>query len=80
MVGNAGAGKTTFARRLAAAVGVPHLELDAEFWAEDWQLRAQEDALTLLREFLARWPGLVPDARRAGSCPPGAGLQPRHGL
>ena len=37
MVGNSGSGKTTLATRLAAALGVPHLELDSVFHQPGWQ-------------------------------------------
>ena len=36
VVGSSGAGKTSLARRLAAQLGVPHIELDALHFAEDW--------------------------------------------
>ena len=36
VVGSSGAGKTALARRLAAVLGVPHVELDALHFAEDW--------------------------------------------
>jgi len=36
VVGSTGAGKTTFARTLAAALGVPHIELDAIHWGPVW--------------------------------------------
>lgn len=32
-----GAGKTLFARRLAEAIGAPHVELDALFWGPNWR-------------------------------------------
>ncbi len=36
IMGNAGSGKTTTARRLAALLGVPHVELDAVHHLPDW--------------------------------------------
>lgn len=62
MVGNAGAGKTTFARRLAAALGLAHIELDTVFWAEHWTLRDQAEATARLRALLDASPaGWVAD-------------------
>ena len=53
VVGNAGAGKTTFARKLAARLGVPHRELDEVFWAPNWQQRDTNEALANLQAWLA---------------------------
>jgi adenylate kinase family enzyme len=36
VVGNSGAGKTTFARTLATQLGVPHVELDSFFHQPNW--------------------------------------------
>jgi adenylate kinase family enzyme len=36
IVGPSGSGKTTFARRLAAKLQVPAIELDGLFWDADW--------------------------------------------
>jgi adenylate kinase family enzyme len=36
VVGTSSSGKTTFARRLAATLGVPHVELDALHWGPNW--------------------------------------------
>jgi adenylate kinase family enzyme len=36
VVGNSGSGKTTLARSLAAAMGAPHLELDAVYHQPGW--------------------------------------------
>ena len=37
VVGTSGSGKSTFAQALAAAVGCPHVELDAHYWGPGWQ-------------------------------------------
>jgi adenylate kinase family enzyme len=37
VIGTSSSGKTTFARRLAGALGVPQLELDAVNWQPDWR-------------------------------------------
>ncbi|NYG06705.1 adenylate kinase family enzyme [Phycicoccus badiiscoriae] len=36
VVGSSGSGKTTVAQRLAAALGLPHVELDALHWGQNW--------------------------------------------
>jgi adenylate kinase family enzyme len=46
VVGTSGSGKTTFARRLAAATGAPHIELDAINWQAGWRdLNTHDPAL-----------------------------------
>ena len=70
VVGNSGAGKTTFARALAARMGVPHLELDAVFWSSDWVKRDVDEALGLVRDFRespAASPGWVVDGNWANA-------------
>src|SRR5438067_7196770 len=36
VIGTTGSGKTAFARRIAAAIGAPHIELDALFHGPGW--------------------------------------------
>ena len=50
VVGGSGCGKTTFARRLAAARGVPHVELDALHHLPGWQERPDGELRALYVE------------------------------
>lgn len=43
VVGTSGAGKTRLAKRLAAELGVPHVELDALYNGPGWRPREAED-------------------------------------
>lgn len=43
VVGASGSGKTTFARRLAERLGIPHIELDAIHWGPDWTPARDDD-------------------------------------
>lgn len=52
IVGTSGSGKSRLAAQVAAARGLPMLELDAVFWAEDWQQRDVEEARALVRAFV----------------------------
>jgi adenylate kinase family enzyme len=45
VIGAAGSGKSTFARRLASHLGVRHVELDALYWGPRWTPRPPEDFL-----------------------------------
>jgi adenylate kinase family enzyme len=40
--GTSGSGKTTMARRISAATGIPHVELDSVFHQRDWQPLSDE--------------------------------------
>jgi adenylate kinase family enzyme len=60
VVGNSGSGKTTIARGVAAALGVPHLELDAVFHQPGWQPLETSEFRRIVAEFTAG-PGWVVD-------------------
>ncbi len=49
VMGSSGSGKSTAGLRLAAALGVPHVELDALFFLPDWVERENDDFRGLLR-------------------------------
>jgi adenylate kinase family enzyme len=53
VVGTSCSGKTTFARRLAARLGVPAIELDALHWLPDWQERDPAGFLALVEQATA---------------------------
>jgi adenylate kinase family enzyme len=53
VVGNSGSGKTTMAAGLAAALGIPHLELDSVFHQAGWQALPREEFRAAVREFAA---------------------------
>ncbi|MFO1110805.1 MAG: adenylate kinase [Bradyrhizobium sp.] len=42
VIGNSGGGKSTLARRLGAACGLPHTEIDALLWEPGWSLTPAE--------------------------------------
>lgn len=50
VIGTSGAGKTTFARAVAARLRLPHIELDAINWQANWHDLIRHDP----REFLRR--------------------------
>ena len=56
IVGVSGAGKTRLAREAGARLGVPVLELDAVFWDAGWRHRDLDEALGLVRGFVAEHP------------------------
>jgi len=69
VIGTTGSGKTIFARRLAAALDAPHVELDALYWGPGWTRRGsfRQDVLDAIRQ--PRW--VV-----EGTIAPNRGVQP----
>jgi adenylate kinase family enzyme len=55
VIGSSGSGKSTFGRKLAAALGAPHLELDAVNWQPGWVDLSKTDPA----EFVRRVEGVV---------------------
>jgi adenylate kinase family enzyme len=53
VVGISGAGKSTLARQLAAALAVPHLELDGVFHQAGWQPLPREEFRAAVADFAA---------------------------
>jgi adenylate kinase family enzyme len=53
VVGNSGSGKTTLARAIAAALGIPHLELDSIFHLSGWQQLDTEEFRARVAGFAA---------------------------
>jgi adenylate kinase family enzyme len=52
LLGNAGAGKSTMARRLIGSADIPRLSLDEIAWDRGPKRKPLEQSLTLLRRFL----------------------------
>jgi adenylate kinase family enzyme len=53
VVGTSGSGKTTFAAALAAAMGAPHIDLDAVTWQPGWVALHETDHDEFLRRCAA---------------------------
>jgi adenylate kinase family enzyme len=49
VVGTSGTGKTTMAKRIAAELSLPHIELDALHWGPGWQALTQTDPAEFVR-------------------------------
>lgn len=52
LLGNAGAGKTTMARRIIAGRNIPRLSLDEIAWGEGTERKSMEESLRELRRFI----------------------------
>ena len=54
VIGCGGAGKSTFARALGAATGLPVIHLDRHFWKPNWQPTAVDEWCTVVAELASR--------------------------
>jgi adenylate kinase family enzyme len=52
VIGSSGAGKTTFARRLATRLRVPHIEIDSLFWGPNWSEPNRDEFRDQIRDHL----------------------------
>src|SRR5262245_32584770 len=66
VVGCAGAGKTTFSRRLAAMLKLPVVHLDRHFWRPQWQLPDMQEWRETLTT-LAAGPEWIMDGNYSGT-------------
>jgi adenylate kinase family enzyme len=53
VIGISGSGKTTFARRLAARLGVRYVELDSLYWLPEWRFRDRPEFRAAVAEAVA---------------------------
>jgi adenylate kinase family enzyme len=53
VIGSGGAGKSTFARQLAAITGLPVIHLDRHYWRPGWERTPTEEWHTMVQEFAA---------------------------
>jgi ABC-type branched-subunit amino acid transport system ATPase component len=57
VVGTSGAGKTTLARRIAALLELPHIELDAINWQPGWRDLTRHPPYSWVAGTMIRSPG-----------------------
>lgn len=68
VVGTSGSGKTTFARRLAQALGLPYFEMDALYWKPGWVEPPYEEFMEKV-EAVTRQPRWVLDGNYSRTQP-----------
>ncbi len=52
VLGYSGSGKSTTTKYLGELFHIPYLYMDTVYWAENWQERDRDEALTLVSEFM----------------------------
>jgi adenylate kinase family enzyme len=54
IIGTSGSGKSTFAKKLASALEIPHIEMDKIFWGPNWEWPSDEVFFSKLKKELDR--------------------------
>ena len=54
VIGTSGSGKSTFSRRLAKALALPCIEMDAVYWGRDWHEPADSEFLPKVAAIVAQ--------------------------
>lgn len=54
VIGTSGSGKSTFAKKLSAVLGVPHIEMDQIFWKANWEQPSDDEFFAKLKTALAQ--------------------------
>ena len=68
VLGCSGAGKSTLSRRLAAATGLPLIDLDAHHWRPGWQAPPKDEWVAAVTELCSR-PAWIMDGNYHGTLP-----------
>ncbi|MFK7759423.1 MAG: AAA family ATPase [Phycisphaerales bacterium] len=65
VVGTSGSGKTTYAKRVADQLGVPHIELDSIYWGPNWTPTETDEFRAQVREKLEQHAWVIEGNYRA---------------
>ena len=76
LIGNAGAGKTTFARQLAAKLSLPLVHLDQLYWCGSWEHLSRDAFDRALQAELDAAAVAGVDVTMPGATLPAGGLHP----
>ena len=50
IIGTSGSGKSTFSKQIAQKLNIPHIELDALFWKENWTPSSDQEFFTKIEK------------------------------
>ncbi|MEX0289402.1 MAG: hypothetical protein AB3N14_09855 [Flavobacteriaceae bacterium] len=53
VIGSSGSGKSTFSRKLASILNIPHIEIDGIFWGPNWKEPDDEEFFKKLRNAIS---------------------------